>query len=182
MPSQSSRWSVDPSHSSAEFSIRHLMISTVRGRFGQLSGTIVGDPSNLTGGSADLRIDASSVDTRQSERDAHLRSKDFFEVDQYPALTFHSREIRPIAKDKYEVIGDLTIRDVTRPVSVKVESSGTTKDPWGGTRAGFSAETRLNRKDYGLNWNQVIEAGGVLVGDEVRVQVELEVVLDENPT
>ncbi len=171
-------WIVDADHSSAEFSIRHLMISTVRGRFGKLSGTVMGDPSDLSQGSAELTIDVSSVDTHQPDRDNHLRSADFFDVEHFPAMTFKSKEIRSTGKDRYDVIGDLTIRGTTRPITVKVEALGTNQDPWGGTRAGFSAEARLNRKDYGLTWNQVLETGGVMVGDEVRIAVELETVLE----
>ena len=180
MSNQSAVWIVDGDHSSAEFSIRHLMISTVRGHFGKLSGKIVGDPSDLTSGSAELSIEVGSVDTRQADRDQHLRSADFFDVEHYPTMTFTSKEIRPTGSNRYDVVGDLTIRGTTRPITVKVESLGTNKDPWGGTRAGFSADTRLNRKDFGLTWNQVLETGGVMVGDDVKVVVELETILQSD--
>lgn len=170
-------WNVDSDHSIASFSIRHLMISTVRGHFGSIRGQIQGDPNDLTTGSARLEIDVSSVDTRQPDRDNHLRSADFFDTERFPQMQFVSTAIRSSGKNRYEVVGDLTIRGTTRSVTVAVESMGTAKDPWGGTRAGFSAQTSINRKDFGLVWNQVLETGGVMVGDEVKISVELETVL-----
>lgn len=170
-------WEIDQSHSIAAFTIRHLMITNVRGQFGNVGGQVVGDPENLIGGSAELTIDVATVDTHQKDRDNHLRSADFFDVEHYPTMTFKSREIRSRGDRRYDVEGDLTIRGVTKPVTVDVEFQGTQKDPWGGLRAAFTGECRLNRKDFGLTWNQALESGGVLVGDEVRVTVELETVL-----
>ncbi|MCL4494655.1 MAG: YceI family protein [Firmicutes bacterium] len=169
-------WEIDPDHSTAEFSIRHLMISTVRGRFSKFSGVIQGDPTDLTASTARLSIDVDSVDTRQKERDNHLRSADFFDASNYPHLTFDSTRINRTGDNTYEVVGNLTIRGTTREVPVQVEFSGISKDPWGNVRAGFTATTKINRKDYGLMWNQALETGGVLVGDEVRITVELETV------
>lgn len=170
-------WEVDPSHSIAAFTIRHLMISNVRGQFGNVTGRVVGNPDDLRGGSAELSIDVATVDTHQPDRDKHLRSADFFDVEHYPVMTFQSREIRARGPNRYDVDGDLTIRGVTKPITVAVEVLGTQKDPWGGLRAAFTGECRLNRRDFGLTWNQALETGGVLVGDEVRVNVELETVL-----
>lgn len=169
-------WTVDPAHSTAEFAIRHLMISTVRGRFSGISGQIVGDPNDWTGATAEIVIDAASVDTRQPDRDQHLRSADFFDVEKYPTITFKSTRIVKTGENRYEITGDLTIHGVTKSVTIQAESLGQSKDPWGGVRAGISAETRINRKDFGLHWNQVLETGGVLVGDEVRINVELELI------
>lgn len=169
-------WEIDPDHSTAEFSIRHLMISTVRGRFSQMAGRIVGDPADLTGATAHLEIQAASVDTRQPDRDNHLRSADFFDVEHFPTITFDSTRITRVGPDAYDVVGNLTIHGVTKEVTVRVESAGVSKDPWGNIRAGFAATTRINRKDFGLTWNQALETGGVLVGDEVRITVDLETV------
>ncbi len=169
-------WVIDRDHSTAEFRVRHLMISTVRGRFSEWSGQIVGNPEDLTHATASLTIDVTSVDTRQPERDNHLRSADFFDAANYPHITFESQTIERIGHDRYRVTGPLTIRGVTRLVPVTVEFLGFSKDPWGGERAGFTATTQLNRKDYGLVWNAPLETGGVLVGDEVNIEVDLEVV------
>ncbi len=169
-------WAVDLDHSTAEFSIRHLMISTVRGRFSQFSGVIQGNPADLTTASAHLSIDVNSIDTRQNDRDNHLRSADFFDVSHYPTMTFDSTNISRVSGDTYNVVGKLTIHGIAREVSVQVEFQGISKDPWGNTRAGFTGTTRINRKDFGLMWNQALETGGVLVGDEVRITVELETV------
>lgn len=169
-------WEIDPDHSTAEFSVRHLMISTVRGRFGKFSGTIVGNPADLVTATAHLTIDVASIDTRQPDRDQHLRSADFFDAEHYPDMTFDSTAITRVGENVYDVVGNLTIRGVTRPVSVHVEYAGTSKDPWGNLRAGFTGTAKINRKDFGVTWNQALETGGVLVGDEVRITVELETV------
>ncbi|AEJ39951.1 YceI family protein [Sulfobacillus acidophilus TPY] len=169
-------WEIDPSHSTAEFRIRHLMISTVRGRFSDFSGQIVGDPADLTTAKATLTIDVASVDTRQPDRDNDLRSANFFDVANYPQMTFESTQIKKIGENTYEVTGPLTIHGVTHEVPVKVEFLGFSKDPWGGERAGFTASTKINRKDFGLTWNAALETGGVLVGEEVTIEVELETV------
>lgn len=170
------RWAIDPSHTLAEFSVRHLMISRVKGRFGQLSGTITVDPNDLTGAEIDVEIDVASIDTRDAQRDEHLRSADFFDVANHPKMHFKSREVIYKGGENYEVIGDLTIRGVTRPVTLNATYEGRVTDPWGNERIGFSATAELNRQDFGLTWNQALEAGGVLVGDKVNIHLEVEAV------
>ena len=167
-------WTVDPSHSHVEFAVRHLMIATVKGRFGEVSGTLYGDETDLENASIELTIPVASIDTREAQRDAHLRSADFFETEKFPDIRFRSRRIAKAGGDSFIVDGDLTIRDVTRPITLAVVAGGRVKDPWGGERIGYSTTAKINRKDYGLNWNQALETGGVLVGDEVRISAELE--------
>lgn len=166
-------WQLDAAHTNVEFAVKHLMISTVRGRFGDVSGTVVtGDePAD-----AQIRvtIGASSIDTRQEQRDAHLKSADFLDVEKHPALTFVSTRVAPRPDGSLEVAGDLTVRGVTREVVLSVTPEGVTRDPWGGERAGFSAALKLNRRDFGLTWNQALETGGVVVGDEVKITIDAE--------
>ena len=166
-------WSFDPAHSSIGFSVRHLMISKVRGHFNKWEGTFDYDEADPTKSKLSVRIDAASIDTREEKRDAHLRSPDFFDAAKYPALTFESTRIERDGDD-YVVTGNLTIRDVTRAVQLKVESLGRTKDPWGGERAGFTARTQIKRSDYGLTWNQALETGGLLVGDDIKISLDVE--------
>lgn len=170
-------WHLDPSHSQAEFAVRHLMIATVRGHFHDITGTITGDPENWTEAKIEAAIGAASIDTRNEDRDNHLRSADFFEADKYPEIRFVSKEITEAGEGKYKVVGDLTIRDVTKEVALDTTFNGTAVDPWGGRRAGFSAEAVIDRTDFGLKWNQALETGGVLVGDTVRLRIEAEAVL-----
>ena len=167
-------WSFDTSHSSIGFSVRHLMISKVRGQFGAWSGTFDYDEEDPTRSKLAVRIDAASIDTRDEKRDAHLRSADFFDVEQFPELRFTSTGVERDGGDDYVVTGDLTIHGVTRSVQLKVEGLGRTRDPWGGERVGFSASTSLSRKEYGLNWNMALEAGGFLVGDKLEINLEIE--------
>lgn len=167
-------WLLDPSHSQAEFAVRHMMIATVRGWFKKMEGKLVGSLSEPEKASVELAIDVNSIDTAEPQRDAHLRSADFFDAEKHPTLDFKSRQIQPLGDGRFRVVGDLTMRGVTREVTVEVTYEGQVKDPWGNERVGFSAETRINRKDWGLNWNALLEAGGVVVGDEVRVSVQLE--------
>jgi len=169
-------WNIDASHSGINFSVRHMVVSKVRGRFAKYSGTIDLDDGDLTRSFLEAKIDASSVDTGTPQRDAHLRSPDFFDVEKYPELRFRSTRIERVDGDRYRVVGDLTIRDVTREVWLDVEYGGRAKDPWGNERIGFIATTSLDRKDFGLGWNQVLEAGGVLVGDRVDVELEVQAV------
>ncbi|HEY8424594.1 MAG TPA: YceI family protein [Limnochordales bacterium] len=169
-------WEIDPAHSQADFAVRHMMISTVRGRFRKMTGKLVGSPDRPDQASVELSIDVNSIDTAEPQRDQHLRSADFFDAEHHPTLDFKSRRIEPVGEGRYKVTGDLTMRGVTREVTVDVTFEGRVKDPWGNERVGFSAETRLNRKDWGLNWNAILEAGGVVVGDEVRVNVQTEFV------
>ena len=168
-------WSFDTSHSSIGFSVRHLMISKVRGHFNKWGGTFEYDENDPTRSKLSVSIDAASVDTRDEKRDAHLRSPDFFDVEKFPALTFESTKIERDGDD-FLVTGDLSIHGVTRTVQLKVESAGQTKDPWGGQRAGFSASTSISRKDFGMSFNMALETGGVLVGDKVEIGIEIEAV------
>ena len=175
--SQSAVWNFDPTHSLLEFSVRHMMIARVKGRFGSFKGQIVGDPANLDqGGKVEVTVDVASIDTRTEDRDNHLRSADFFDVERFPEMRFASREIKKNGEGRYTVEGDLTIRDVTRPVKLDVTYEGSGKDPWGGERVAFSATGRINRKDFGLTWNAPLETGGVLVGEEVDLAIEVEAV------
>lgn len=170
------RWTIDPTHSTAEFSVRHLMITNVRGRFGKLSGVIEYDPEGKAPASIEASIDVSSIDTRDANRDAHLRSPDFFDVEQYPTITFKSRSVTG-ADGQFAAVGDLTMHGVTREVKLEVEElSRPTKDPWGNQRIGASAHTKINRKDWGLGWNQLLEAGGVAVGEIVKIELEISLV------
>jgi polyisoprenoid-binding protein YceI len=169
-------WRVDSTHSLAEFAVRHLMISTVKGRFTEVTGTLIGDDTDPENSSIELTIPVLGIDTRESQRDAHLRSADFFEAERYPEIHFRSTRIARAGKGQFTVTGDLTIRGTTKPVTLTVESGGRGKDPWGGERIGFSTATTINRKDFGLHWNQALEAGGVVVGNEVKISVELELV------
>jgi len=169
-------WQIDHAHSHIQFSVRHMMISKVRGRFERFSGTVEFDEQNPTNSQVEVQIEAASIDTKNPDRDNHLRSPDFFNVDQYPYLTFKSTRVETIDDTHGRIIGDLTIRDVTREVVLEVEYAGQVKSPWGTTSAGFSAETKINRKDWGLNWNVALETGGWLVSDEITIDIELELV------
>ena len=169
-------WTVDPAHSTAEFAVKHMMISTVKGSFSNVSGTLTGDERDPEHASIEITIPVAGIDTREPTRDAHLRSADFFDVERYPEIKFRSTRITRLGANKFSVTGDLTIRDVTRPIVVSVESGGRGRDPWGGERVGFSATTTIDRLDFGLRWNQALEAGGVLVGNEVKISVDLELV------
>jgi len=170
------RWNIDGSHSTAEFSVRHLMITNVKGRFGTLSGTVDYDPEKPEASQIDVTIDATSIDTRDEKRDAHLRSPDFFDVEKFPSLTFKSTSVKK-TDDGFAATGDLTIHGVTKPVTLEVEGpSDQSKDPWGNTRIGASATAKINRKDFGLNWNAALEAGGVLVGEQVKISIDVSLV------
>jgi polyisoprenoid-binding protein YceI len=169
-------WEIDPAHSQATFAVKHMMISTVKGHFNVISGHLHIDEQNPANSWVDAQVDAKSVDTRDPKRDAHLRSPDFFDAEKYPTLNFKSTKVERIEGNEYRVLGDLTIHGVTRPVAFKAEYAGQGKDPWGGQRAGLSATTKINRKEWGLTYNQALEAGGVLVGDEVKIEIDLEAV------
>jgi len=167
-------WEMDPAHSSASFSIRHMMIAKVHGGFTKLSGQLRFDRNEPTKGSVEAVIDASSIDTREPKRDEHLRSADFFDVQKYPTLTFKSREVFP-EKDGYQVVGDLTMHGVTKEVTLEVEGlDAEIKDPWGNLKIAATATTKIKRKDFGLNWNAALEAGGVLVGDDVTITLDIQ--------
>ena len=164
---------IDRSHSEVAFQVRHLL-SKVRGRFSDYSGTIQFDPSSPEHSRVEVTIQAASIDTAEPQRDAHLRSADFFEVDTYPTLTFTSTAITPRGGDRYDVDGDLTIHGVTRQVTLPASFLGAAKDPWGNEKFVFEAEVTLNRKDFGLHWNAALETGGFLVGDEVKVELSIQ--------
>jgi polyisoprenoid-binding protein YceI len=169
------RWNIDGSHSTAEFTVRHLMITNVRGRFGKVAGVIEYDPAKPEASSVTASIDATSIDTREDKRDAHLKSADFFDVEKFPTMTFKSTSIRSTGGRDYAVTGDLTIRGITKSVTLTVEDvSGPSKDPWGNQRIGLSASAKINRKDFGLTWNSALESGGVLVGDEVTIMLDIQ--------
>lgn len=172
-------WNIDPAHTSAEFIARHMMVTNVRGKFTDVSGTVHFEPANPTATSVDVTISAASVTTGANDRDNHLRSPDFFDVEKYPHLTFRSTKVESTGNNTAKLIGDLTIRDVTRPVTLDVEFIGTGKNPWGMTVAGFEASTRINREDFGLTWNVALEAGGVLVGKEIKIELAVQTILAE---
>ena len=175
-PTTLTTWTIDPAHTEVGFSVKHLMISTVRGRFADARGTIKLDGDDLTRASIDAEIATASIDTRQEQRDAHLRSADFFEVEKYPTITFRSTNVERVKNDRYRITGDLTIRDVTREVVLEGTDEGRGRDPWGGDRLGFSATTTIDRRDFGLTWNQALETGGVLVSNEIKIAIDLEAV------
>ena len=170
------KWNLDGTHSSINFAVRHMVVSKVRGRFAGFVGTINLDDADLTQSTVDVTIDASSIDTGTAQRDEHLRSADFFDVAQFPTLRFRSKRIEKVGKVQFRVIGDLTIRDVTREVPLDVEYGGRGKDPWGNERAGFAAKAAIDRKDFGLQWNQALETGGLLVGDKVEIDLDIQAV------
>lgn len=167
-------WTIDPAHSLAEFGVRHMMVSTVKGRFKDVEGTLIIDDSDLSKSSVHVEIAAASIDTRDEKRDAHLRSADFLDADNYPTITFTSTKVEPRGANDLRVTGDLTIRGVTRPVELKATFNGRGKSPFGQEVIGYSATTSINRKDFGLVWNVGLETGGVLVGDEVKISLEVE--------
>jgi polyisoprenoid-binding protein YceI len=171
---QPQTWQIDAAHSLVEFSVRHMMVSTAKGRFADFAGSIVFDPQNLSASSVNVEIQANSVTTADPKRDEHLRSADFFDAETFPTLSFKSTRVEPINDERVKIIGDLTIKDVTREVAFEAELNGQGVNPWGKQVVGFSAHTALNRKDYGLNWNVALEAGGVLVSDTIKVSLEIE--------
>ena len=176
LPRGAAAWDIDLVHSNLGFSVRHLVISKVHGRFARWSGTLALDDQRPEQSRVDIRIESASIDTHEPQRDAHLRSADFLDSDAHPEISFRSTRIESAGDHRYQVAGDLTIAGVTRPIRLDVETLGRTRDPWGGERAGFSARTSLDRRDFGLVWNQALESGGVLVGEKVEIEVEIEAV------
>ena len=170
------RWEIDSSHSSVHFSVRHLVIAKVRGSFGRWSGTIEAPDGDFSKATVSVTIDASSIDTAVADRDKHLKSADFFDVETHPELRFVGKRVLPRSGAEIDVVGDLTIKGITREVVLRVEQHGQAKDPWGNVRAAFSAKTTIDRKDFGLTWNQVLETGGVMVGDRVEIEADIEAV------
>lgn len=165
-------WDLDPSHSRAEFAVRHMMIATVRGSFAIREATLRYDGNEPESASVEAELDATSVDTRSADRDAHLRSPDFFDAAAHPTLRFTSTRVTRIDADTYDVDGQLTIRGVAKPVTLRVERGGEGADPWGNHRIGITATTTIDRREWGLGWNAVLEAGGVLVGDKVKITID----------
>lgn len=173
-------WKLDPAHSGAEFKVRHMMISNVKGSFSGLSGTLTEHTADSTLSKIEAAIDVAAIDvaaisTGDAQRDAHLKSADFFDVEKFPTMTFKSTSVKPKGEAEYEVTGDLTLHGVTRPVTFAVDGpSAPGKDPWGNTRIGLSATAKINRKDFGLNWNAALETGGILVGEEVSISLDVQ--------
>lgn len=170
-------WNIDTVHSDIRFKVKHLMISNVSGKFNKFDGRVTTTNNDFSTANILVTIDAASINTEMADRDAHLLSADFFDVQNHPTITFETRELRKVDDDEYELTGNLTIRGITKPVILKAEYGGLAKDPWGNIKAGFSISGKLNRKDWGLSWNAALEAGGVLVGDEIRISSDVELAL-----
>lgn len=170
-----SKWKVDGAHSEVGFSVKHMMVSKVKGTFDQFTAEIEANPTDLTTASIQFTIDVASINTRNNDRDNHLRSADFFDVEQYPNLTFTSTKIEKTDEDEYKVTGDVSLHGVTKQETFNVTFEGLAKDPMSGAeKAGFSAEGKIKRSDYGLTWNAALETGGVLVGDDIKVTIEIQ--------
>jgi polyisoprenoid-binding protein YceI len=168
-------WKIDPAHSNVEFKVKHMMISNVKGTFSGLDGTLIEDTSNPTLSHVDATIDISTISTGDAQRDAHLKSADFFHHDEHPQMVFKSTKVEKKGEGEYAVTGDLTVHGVTKPVTFAVDGpSAPGKDPWGNTRIGLSATTKINRKDFGLVWNAPLETGGILVGEDVQISLEVQ--------
>ena len=174
--STNQKWAFDLVHSSVNFTVRHMVVSRVRGRFTRWDGSLVMDEKDPSGGRVEVVIDAASIDTGVGQRDDHLRSGDFFDVEKFPTITFKSARVEKAEAGALKVTGDLTMHGVTRPVVLDVEYAGSANDPWGGVRAGFSATTKLDRREFGLSYNQLLETGGVVVGETVEIGIEAEMV------
>ncbi len=173
---QATTWQLDPAHTLVEFSAKHMMFTTVKGRFTGVSGTIIWDEANPSASSVEATIDAATIDTREAQRDGHLRSADFLDVENYPQITFTSKRITPSGPNNLHVVGDLTIHGTTREVVLNTTINGQGATPFGTHAAGFSAETVINRKDFGLTWNVALETGGFLVSDSIKISIEAEAV------
>jgi polyisoprenoid-binding protein YceI len=172
-----SNWQIDPSHSAAQFSVRHMAISTVRGGFSNVKGTVVLDDQDVTKSSVNVTIDVSTVDTREPNRDKDLRTDKFFDVEHYPTMFFKSKKVEQVSPGKLKVTGDLTIRGTTKEVVLDVEGpTAPVKDPWGNTRAAATATTKINRQDFGVKWNATLDSGGVVVGDDVSITIDVEMI------
>ena len=176
VPTLTGTYTLDPTHSRIGFIARHAMVTKVRGSFNEFSGSGSFDAENPANSSLSLIVQAASIDTRNADRDAHLRSNDFFAMDQYPEITFNSTSVEQVDGDRYAVTGDLTIKGVTRPVTVEFELAGSAVDPYGNLRIGLEGTTTINRKDFGVSWNAALEAGGVLVGEKVVLEFEVSAV------
>lgn len=179
LPAAADVYKIDPSHSEVSFQIRHLL-TNVRGHFNQYEGNVNLDPAKLETSKVEFKIKAESIDTGVPDRDKHLRTGDFFETDKYPEITFTSTKIKKTGKDTFDVTGKFTMHGVTKEITLPVTFAGTAKDPWGNQRAGFSTTTTLDRKAYNINWNKAVDNGGVLLGDDVKVDINLEAVLQKD--
>ena len=175
-PSTKTKWALDPTHSELAFKVRHMMITNVKGEFRKFDGSLLTEGSDFTKSSIDVTIDASSIFTNEDKRDGHLKSGDFFDVENYPTLSFQGKSFKKLYDDEYKLKGVLTIKGVSKEVELDVEFGGINKDPWGNEKAGFSVEGKINRKDFGLNWNAALETGGVLVSEEVKISAEVQFV------
>ena len=175
--SESNQWVVDASHSNAGFSVRHMMITNVRGEFQKLEGTVTWDPLHPEATKIEASVDVASINTRDEKRDGHLKSADFFDVEKFPTITFKSKSAKAKGKEELSVTGDLTIHGVTKEVVLEVEGpSAPAPDPWGNTRVGATASTKIKRDDFGLTWNAALEAGGVLVGSEIKITIDVSLI------
>jgi polyisoprenoid-binding protein YceI len=175
IPQTTTTWNIDPVHSVAEFKVKHMMITNVKGQFTVINGILSLDEGDLTNSRVEAVLDAASVNTRDAQRDAHLKSADFFDVEKFPTLSFKSTRVSRTGDGELAVAGNLTIHGVTRPVVFNVEGpTAPGKDPWGNTRVGLSATTKVNRKDFGLTWNAALETGGILVGDDVTITLDVQ--------
>lgn len=171
---QTSTWTIDQAHSVVGFTVRHMMVTKVSGQFERFSGTIVFDPANVAAATVDVEIETASITTRSADRDAHLRSPDFFDAETYPKITFKSTSVEAGKGDTFHVHGDLTMHGVTRPVVLETEFNGSGTSPFGHTVAGFEASTKFKRSDFGLSWNAALESGGVMVSDEIKISLDIE--------
>lgn len=176
------KWQIDAAHSHVTFTVKHMMISKVRGSFGKFNAEVEADPENLSSASLKFTIDVNSIDTDSEDRDNHLRSADFFDTENHPEITFVSTSIQPDGDDEYKVTGDLTIKGETKSVTLEAEYEGRAKNPWGQEVVAFSVDGKINRKDFGLTWNQALETGGVLVGEDVKIHLDLEATEEQPQT
>jgi polyisoprenoid-binding protein YceI len=173
------KWVLDPAHSELAFRVRHMMITNVKGVFGKFHSTVFADGTDFTGSSIEVTIDARSISTNDETRDGHLKSADFFDVEKHDAITFKGKSFVSLKADAYKLTGVLTMKGISREVTLDVTFGGMSKDPWGNEKIGFSVEGKINRKDFGLNWNAALETGGVLVGEDVRISAEVQFVKEQ---
>jgi polyisoprenoid-binding protein YceI len=174
VPTGLATWALDSTHSIAEFAVKHMVVATAKGRFGAVEGTLQWDGQNFATASVNATIDVTTISTGDVNRDSHLKSDDFFNAEQFPTATFRSKRIDSKDSDEFKLVGDLTIRDVTKEVTLDVEFEGQVKDPYGLQRSGFTAQTSINRREFGLNWNAMLEAGGAVVADKVKITIHAE--------
>jgi len=168
------KWGIDTTHSEVQFKVKHLVISTVTGSFKKFDGEVKSDGDDFDNAQVNFKIDVNSIDTNQADRDGHLKSEDFFAAAQYPTITFAQGTLKKVSGSDYKLVGNLTVRDITRPVELDVEFGGIVKDPWGNIKAGFELTGKINRKEFGLTWSALTEAGGMVVGDDVKLHINIE--------